>query len=135
MTLSRAPQAAIALASALVWIVLVTETLILPWVVLGPSMEPTLRRGERIMVDRWTLDHRAPRAGEIVLVSGPDGRALVKRVASPRGRLLPTDEVWLVGDNPGFSDDSRRFGPLPRRRLLGRVVFRYWPLSRAGPVR
>ena len=37
------------------------EFLARPWVVVGVSMEPTLRAGDRIIVDLWTYGHRLPR--------------------------------------------------------------------------
>ena len=90
-----------------------------------------------MLVDLWTYRNRPPRVAEIVLLLGPDDRMLVKRVSSPRnrGRSVPAGSVWIVGDHPAASEDSREFGPVPRHRIRGRVFWRYWPLSRAGPVR
>lgn len=38
-------------------------------------------------------------------------------------------EYYVLGDNRGNSNDSRAFGPIARKDILGRVWFRYWPLS------
>lgn len=38
-------------------------------------------------------------------------------------------EYYILGDNRGNSNDSRAFGPILRENILGRVWFRYWPLS------
>lgn len=38
-------------------------------------------------------------------------------------------EYYVLGDNRGNSNDSRAFGPISRKDILGRVWFRYWPLS------
>ena len=38
-------------------------------------------------------------------------------------------EYYVLGDNRGNSNDSRAFGPVLREDILGRVWFRYWPLS------
>jgi signal peptidase I len=38
-------------------------------------------------------------------------------------------EYYVLGDNRGNSNDSRAFGPILREDILGRVWFRYWPLS------
>jgi signal peptidase I len=125
----------------------VTRWVAIPWVVAGPSMEPTLAEGDRVIVDLWTLRGRAPRAGEIVVLSGPDDRDLVKRVARqpyPGNDPYPAPVLALdspleptypvLGDNPASSFDSTSFGPVPRHRIRGRVVWRYWPLSRLGPI-
>ena len=112
-----------------------TETLVTPWAVAGRSMEPALFDGDRVLVDRWTYRRRAARAGEVVLLTGPGGRPLVKRVSADAPAAPAADELWVVGDNPAASVDSRQFGAVSRGRLRGRVVFRYWPPSRVGPVR
>ncbi len=115
----------------LVGFLLATEFLARPWVVVGPSMEPTLFAGDRVLVDRWTFRHRAPRVGELVLVLGQTEGMLVKRIVTAD----PGDDRFRVlGDNLAVSHDSRHFGPVGRDRVRGRVVWRYWPLSRAGSL-
>ena len=44
------------------------------------------------------------------------------------------DEYFVLGDNRSDSHDSRAFGPVDRRLILGRVWFRWWPLRSWGPV-
>ena len=43
-------------------------------------------------------------------------------VAIPRGGL------WVMGDNRGNSSDSRMFGIIPERIVLGRAILRIWPV-------
>ena len=84
----------------------------------GPSMEPTLRSGDCLLVRRGGR----VRAGDVVVARFParPGLLIVKRAVRPVGAL------WHVeGDSPAMSDDSRRYGPA---QVLGRVVLRYWPL-------
>lgn len=123
---------AVTLAFLLAGFVLITESTVVPWVIAGPSMEPALVAGDRVLVDRWTYRYRAPRVGEVVLVLGSSGVPLVKRVGNPPGARDPG--LWVVGDNLLDSIDSRRFGALPRERIRGRVVYRYWPPERAGGI-
>jgi nickel-type superoxide dismutase maturation protease len=88
--------------------------------VAGRSMVPALRPGEWYVV-RWG---GRVRCGDVVVARRPDrpDLLLVKRA------LRRTAGGWWVeGDNPAASDDSRLFGPVPDRLLLGRVVVRYWP--------
>jgi signal peptidase I len=37
-------------------------------------------------------------------------------------RRVPPGSFFVVGDNPGFSLDSRHYGPVSHHHLLGRVV-------------
>lgn len=43
--------------------------------------------------------------------------------------ILGPVQYFVLGDNRGNSNDSRSFGPILREDILGRVWFRYWPLS------
>lgn len=43
---------------------------------------------------------------------------------------VPKNHVWVEGDNPLCSIDSRHYGPLPISSLRGRVALRLWPITR-----
>jgi len=43
---------------------------------------------------------------------------------------IPPGHVWVEGDNPLDSLDSRHYGPIPLSALRGRLVMRLWPLWR-----
>ena len=47
---------------------------------------------------------------------------------------VPADTVFVMGDNraPGGSLDSRRLGPIPLNKLVGRARLAYWPPSNLG---
>jgi len=45
---------------------------------------------------------------------------------------LKEDEFFVLGDNRAASFDSRRWGPLPRNNIVGRVWIKAWPISQAG---
>jgi nickel-type superoxide dismutase maturation protease len=93
----------------------------------GDSMRPTLEPGDRLLAIRA----RRIRAGQLVVVPDPrrPDRLLVKRVAA-----VGPAAVSVQGDNAGASTDSRQFGPVSRTAVVGRIVYRYAPLTRAGRV-
>ena len=47
---------------------------------------------------------------------------------------LAENEYFMMGDNRNNSRDSRRFGPVPLNKIVGQVVFRYWPLATVGTI-
>ncbi|GFN23956.1 signal peptidase I [Thermanaeromonas sp. C210] len=48
---------------------------------------------------------------------------------------VPADSYFVMGDNRNISSDSRVWGPLERRFVIGKAAFIYWPLSRLGLIR
>ncbi|MFH0806564.1 MAG: signal peptidase I [Candidatus Brennerbacteria bacterium] len=44
---------------------------------------------------------------------------------------LGESEYYVLGDNRGFSFDSRSWGPLPNDHMIGLVRMRLWPFSSA----
>jgi len=59
---------------------------------------------------------------------------LAPGVTTPGERIvaLGTDEFFVMGDNRRQSFDSKDFGPIPRRAMIGRAWLRGWPLERFG---
>lgn len=45
---------------------------------------------------------------------------------------LSEDEYFVMGDNRMFSFDSRNFGPIHKERMIGKVLLRALPVTRAG---
>jgi signal peptidase I len=45
-------------------------------------------------------------------------------------RIIPKGYYFMMGDNRGASCDSREWGPVPRKNLIGKVFAVYWPPSR-----
>ncbi|MFH1145586.1 MAG: signal peptidase I [bacterium] len=71
----------------------------------------------------------------------PKGLSLDESYLDPKSRTyvegnwlditLGKEEFFLLGDNRLNSSDSRRFGPVNHRYLIGRVWLRGWPVSKA----
>jgi signal peptidase I len=52
----------------------------------------------------------------------------------PREITIPTGYLFMMGDNRGESDDSRDWGPVPKRWIIGKAFFTYWPPRRIGTL-
>jgi inner membrane protease subunit 1 len=53
---------------------------------------------------------------------------------SRRMFVVPEGQIWLEGDAPPFSLDSRQVGPIPMEWVRGRVKLRVWPLWREDEI-
>jgi signal peptidase I len=72
-------------------------------------------RGGAVYVDSWPLREpylRAPTSGDY----GPES--------------VPARDIFVLGDNRGNSEDSRAFGFVPMRNIVGEAIVIYWPPQR-----
>ncbi|MGW5367187.1 nickel-type superoxide dismutase maturation protease [Streptomyces sp. NPDC004009] len=89
--------------------------------VTGPSMVPTLRHGDRLLL-RYGA---AVRPGNVVVLRHPFQQDLlvVKRAVERR-----EGGWWVLADNPYAGGDSTDYGVVPDELVLGRALLRYRPL-------
>ncbi len=163
-----------------------------PYKIPSGSMEPTLKPGQRVLVDRLFF---SPQIGEIVVFHPPAGadneqcgrphpaatacdwpdraesnETFIKRIVAGPGDVItihdghvirngkpepdsyiracgfgdpctftrpirvPRGMWFMMGDNRGPSDDSRFWGPVPAKWLIGDAFFSYWPPDRLGSL-
>ena len=83
------------------------------------SMSPAVHPGDYVIVNTWAHRRREPGVGDLVVLQDPEveGRFLCKRIADVSGSGL----YAVRGDNEAVSRDSRSFGPVPRRLIVGKV--------------
>ncbi len=83
-------------------------------------MTPTFLDGDVVRVDAGRYLKTPVAAGDVVLAAHPYKRdvRIVKRV----DHVTEDGRVFLLGDNPSESTDSRMFGALRTERILGPVA-------------
>ena len=77
-------------------------------------MLPTLKHGQDVLVWCWFFKLKV---GDLVAFK-KDGKEMIKRIQNIRGR-----EYFVVGDNLKESTDSRKFGPVKKEQIVGKVIF------------
>ncbi len=156
---------------ALLAALLLRTFVIQPYYIPSASMEPTLKDGDKVLVNKLSYDlHSIHRGDVIVFKKPPDDttpgiKDLIKRViglpgetiAGRNGQIyingnllreswlpkvdqnitstfgpiqIPAGEYFVMGDNRDDSTDSRVFGPIPKKLVVGRAFLIVWPISR-----
>ena len=77
-------------------------------------MLPTLKPGQDVLVWCWFY---TPKIGDIVAIK-VNGREMIKRIQSYNGR-----GYFVQGDNKDQSTDSRKFGPIKKEQIIGKVIW------------
>ena len=49
--------------------------------------------------------------------------------------IVPAESLWVLGDNRNNSLDSHLWGILPEKNVIGTAIWRYWPITKFGPIR
>ncbi|MFN0129994.1 MAG: signal peptidase I [Verrucomicrobiales bacterium] len=98
--------------------------------VVGMPGEHILIKQGQVFINRQPIE-MANEAGRINYV--PPGQG--SHTPLHLDMTVPVGEFFVLGDNSANSFDSRFYGTIPPRNILGRVVFCYWPWNRARSVR
>ncbi|MBS1795112.1 MAG: nickel-type superoxide dismutase maturation protease [Acidobacteria bacterium] len=87
----------------------------------GDSMLPALKDGDLVLIN----PDAEPAVGDIVFARHPFKQSvkIIKRIAE----ILPDDRYILLGDNLDESTDSRSFGAIARKDILGKAEARIKP--------
>lgn len=110
------------------------------------SMAPQVVKGDRVIADKTAYTRHPPKVGDIVIHVFPDDRSkvLIRRIVGlPGDRLtledgrqveVPHGKVYVRGEisNGSTFYDSRLFGPVDLRDVVGKVRLVYFSFGPAG---
>lgn len=85
--------------------------------VLGHSMEPTIRHQQEILVSSIPFFLRKPKVRDIVMLQRR--QYIIKRIVK-----IKNNQFYVVGDNDKESTDSRNFGWIDRKEIIGKVIYK-----------
>jgi signal peptidase I len=156
MLVILAALAAIAIALTL-FFSLATETFVIPSEANRPAISPgdhvlmikssKVARNELVVFRAPALDgeqvimravaiggDRIMQQGNVLYINGkPAHDSYLPSVSDPISPMtVPQGMMYVLGDNRDNSRDSRSYGPVPTKDVVGHLVLCYWPLSRIG---
>jgi len=100
-----------------------------------PSTETFIKRlvglpGDRIRIQNGHVIRNGKRESDSYIAPCAGGSAC----NLPQTITVPPDHYFMMGDNRGESDDSRFWGPIPRKWIIGEAFATYWPPDRIGTL-
>ena len=142
-----------------------------PFIVDGPSMDPTFATGQYLIVDQISYRLEKPNRDDVIIFRYPNNPKIffIKRIIGMPGERLSVDtgqitvinkdnpdgfilnekyitdeyktpesfditlgdtEYFVMGDNRPKSSDSRTWGPLDEKYIVGRPFLRLIPFSK-----
>lgn len=84
----------------------------------GRSLWPDYKEGDFVVIVKIPLFLRSLGSGDVVVFDHPVFGVMIKRVES----YDPNQEAVTVLGNQPDSIDSRRFGPIPKSSVTGKVI-------------
>jgi len=99
----------------------------------GNSMLPTLKNNSMIIVDQYLFKLFTIKK-EDILIFRVENDEVIKRIHGLPGETIETkerqltlkkDEIYVLGDNPKESIDSRMYGPLKINNIVGKIFLSF----------
>lgn len=80
-------------------------------------MTPVFKENDTVLVNRLSYFLSKPKVGDVVVLKRE--KFIIKRIAR-----IKDNKVFIVGDNKSESTDSRSFGWVSKKAILGKAIYR-----------
>ena len=81
-------------------------------------MLPTLKEGDVVFFKKYKQGESPPKIGQIVIFNHP----LTKKLLIKRINCVNTHSIGVCGDNIELSEDSKKFGLVNNKKIIGLVT-------------
>ena len=104
---------------------------------------PTTQRSSTNFIKRVVAvggDRLSVKAGRVYINGRRQRESFIRPDSScgicnlPREITIPKGYYFMMGDNRGESADSREWGPIPEKWMIGKAFVTYWPPGRVGTL-
>lgn len=80
-------------------------------------MIPTLKENDVVLVNRLSYFLSRPKIGDLIILK--QRQYIIKRI-----KKIKNDKYFVVGDNKKESTDSRKFGWISKKKIVGKVFLK-----------
>lgn len=87
--------------------------------VLGHSMEPHIKNNSMVLVSGIPYIFKSPKVNDIVVFRDNGRKIMIKRIMDNN-----KNKYFVEGDNKNDSLDSRKFGSISRKQIVGQVIYK-----------
>ena len=108
-----------------------------------PCPKPTSEKSDNNFIKRVVgepRDRLSVRGGRVYIDGEPQDEPFARLARDcstcnlERPITIPEDHYFMMGDNRGASADSREWGPVPKKWIIGNAFATYWPPKRIGTL-
>lgn len=86
-------------------------------------MQPKFKGGDIVLASNIFYMFHDPKPGDIIIARNPT--IFKKQYIIKRIELVDTAKFFIVGDNKKESTDSRHFGSITKKDIVGKVFFQF----------
>lgn len=82
-------------------------------------MLPFFKPGDTILVNNLSYLFQRPKKGDTIIIRNKEGEHLIKLI-----KEISKKDIFVVGTNEKESVDSRSFGYIQKKDIIGKVLFK-----------